>query len=173
MGGRMDWTGLLSGATFNLEQRRRRRRRPMCIKYSIRSSWVVTWWTVLPPTHLLIRCIPLSCWHLSTAMTVLVSEISLADKMSSKACPRKRTWCSVLSPGYLKQLLTNLNQDLCNDRSSAKDQSIRLWDWSGSYFIIVWPLVNIIPRELKNCRRKCNQKDGYRQRNLRQFLQSA
>jgi len=33
--------------------------------------------------------------------------------------------------GYLKMLLTDLNQILWNDRSSAKDQSTR-WDWSGS-----------------------------------------
>jgi len=46
-----------------------------------------------------------------------------------------------LLPGYLNKLLTDLNQILWNDRSSAKDQSVRFWDWfgSGSKSRIIFP----------------------------------
>jgi len=46
----------------------------------------------------------------------------------------------VLSPGYLKKLLTVLNHISCNDRPSIKDKSIRFWDWSESGSGSIFPL---------------------------------
>ena len=39
-----------------------------------------------------------------------------------------------------QKLLTDLNQILWNDRTSAKDQSIRFWDWSDpdlDYMVVI------------------------------------
>jgi len=41
--------------------------------------------------------------------------------------------------GYIKNLLADLNQITCSNRSSAKDQSIRFYYWSGS-----WPGYRIV-----------------------------